>query len=122
MRTNKVKMEKLKIISISSETYHKGRIDSFAVPLLDKNHKGISDNYIIPLLKSFDFKRDSVDDLDLDFENMSAGTWFFIYGNPKIKAWLIIEGKTLSINFDTSLPREKINKIVEKYFEFPKDK
>lgn len=115
-------MEKLKIISIFSEAYPGGRIDSFAVPLLDKNHKGISDNYIIPLLKSFDFKGDSVDDLDLDFENMSVGTWFFAYGNSNIKAMLIIGKKEISIIFDTTLSKEEINKVIEKYFEFPKDK
>ena len=113
----KIKMEKLKIKEMGSEEYPNGRIDSFTVPLVE----GISDNYIIPLLKDLSFTEDSVDDLDLDFENMSSGTYFFVYGNPKIKAHIIIEDKKFSIKFDTSLPREKIIKVMEKYFRFPED-
>jgi len=116
-------MEKLKHIGIASETYPNGRIDTFTVPLVDGTRQGIYHSYLIPLFIDLGFPEEEVGDkLDTDFENRSAGTSVFIYGNPKIKAWLIVEGKTLSINFDTSLPREKINKIVEKYFKFPEDK
>jgi len=114
-------MEKLKILGMSSETYSKGRIDSFTVPLIDNSGKGISDNYLISLFKELDFAEDSVDELDLDFENMPAGTWFFVYGNPNIKAMIIIGKEEISIIFDTTLSKEEINKVIEKYFQFPKE-
>ena len=113
------KMEKLKIVRIATEDYPNGRIDSFTVPLLDKSNQGISVNYIIPLLKDFGFTDDSVEELDIDFENMSAGDHYFIYGNDNIKAILIIEDKAISINFDNNLDKKKINEIVERYFQFP---
>ncbi len=113
-------MEKLKIVGMSSESYPGGRIDSFSVPLSDNPNQGIQHSHIMPLFTEFKFPEEEVWDLDIDFENKPAGTYFFSYGNPKIKAWLIVEDKILSIKFDTSLPREEINKVVEKYFEFPK--
>ena len=113
-------MEKLKIISISSETYPGGRIDSFTVPLFDRFHQGINHSHIMPLFEKLGFAKDSVDDLDIDFENKPAGTYFFSYGNKKIKFFIVIGEKTISINLDTSLPREQINKVIDKYFEFPK--
>jgi len=116
-------MEKLKIKGISSESYPGGRIDSFTIPLLNGSGQGINHSHIMPLFNDFKFPKEEVWDLDMDFENKGvypAGTSFFIYGNPKIKAWLIVEDETLSIKFDTSLPKEEINKVVGKYFEFPK--
>ena len=116
-------MKKLKIKGISSENYPEGRIDSFNIPLVDGSGQGINHSHIMPLFTDFKFPEKEILDLDMDFENKGAypsGTSFFIYGNPKIKAWLIVEDETLSIKFDTSLPKKEINKVVEKYFEFPK--
>ena len=110
------KMEKVKILGMSSEEYPEGRIDSFTFPLVT----GISDKSIIPLFRYLRFTEDSLEDLDLDFENMSSGTYFFIYGNPKIKAHIIIENKKISIKLDTSLPKKNIVSAMEKYFQFPK--
>jgi len=114
-------MEKLKIVGMSSEEYPGGRIDSFTIPLINESQEGINHSHVMPLFRELGFAEEAVWDLDIDFENKVPGTFFFSYGNKKIKSFLVIEEGTLSINFDTSLPREEINEIVEKYFEFPKE-
>ena len=100
---------------MSGETYPEGRIDSFTIP---KGNR-IADNYIIPLFRELGFIEDSLDDLDLDFENNPAGDYFFSYGNNNIKAMIVIGEKKISIIFDTNLDKNKINGVIEKYFEFP---
>ncbi len=108
-------MEKLKINQMISEEYPKGRIDSFTIKLPDKSPHH---SHIIPLFLDLGFPEEkSLDKLDVIFNEVD---YIFLYGNPKIKAHLIIEGDQLSIKFDTSISREKIIKTVEKYFEFPK--
>jgi hypothetical protein len=121
MIKTKTKMEKLKIVGMSSKSYPEGRIDSFSVPLSDNPNQGIQHKYIMPLFRELGFSEEEVWDLDIDFENRSVGSYFFSYGNTKIKAWLIVEEKILSIKFDTSLPREDIIKVMDKYFQFPED-
>jgi len=113
--TKQGKMEKLKIVNVSSEAYPKGRIDSFTIPKCNR----IADNYVIPLFRELGFIEESLDDLDLDFENKPAGNYFFSYGNNNIKAMIVIGEKKISIVFDTNLDKNKINEIIEKYFEFP---
>ena len=115
-------MEKLKIQGISSQEYPGGRVDTFTIPLVNKSGKGINHSHIMPLFTDFKLPEEDVWDLDIDFENKDvypAGTSFFVYINSRIKAWLIVEDETLSMKFDTSLPKEEINEIIEKYFEFP---
>ena len=107
-------MEKLKIIGMSSEEYTEGRIDSFTIKLPNESPHH---SHIIPLFLELGFPKDEVlAKLDVIFSEVG---YLFIYGNPKIKSHLIEEDGTLSIKFDTSIPREKINEIVEKYFKFP---
>ncbi|MFH1310924.1 MAG: hypothetical protein ABIH65_00780 [Nanoarchaeota archaeon] len=107
-------MEKLKIVGMSSEEYNGGRIDSFTIDLPEKSPHH---SHIIPLFLELGFPREEVlDKLDVILQEVG---YLFIYGNPKIKAHLIVEDESLSIKFDTSINREKINKIVEKYFQFP---
>jgi len=113
-------MKKLKILGMSSESYPEGRIDSFSVPLSDNPNQGIQHSHIMPLFRELGFPEEEVWDLDIDFENKPVGTYLFSYGNTKIKAWLFVEDGFLSIKFDTSIPREELDKILEKYFEFPK--
>ncbi len=109
-------MEKLKIEGMSSEEYPGGRIDSFTINLTSESPHH---SHIIPLFLDLGFpKEESLDKLDVIFNEIG---YLFIYGSPKIKAHLIIEGDKLSIKFDTSLPREEIIKILEKYFQFPKE-
>jgi hypothetical protein len=110
------KMEKPKIISISSETYPGGRVDSFTIPNISK---GINHKCIIPLLRELGFPEDSLNDLDIDFENQPTGNYFFSYGNKDIKSMIIIGERKLSIIFDTNLDKNKINQIIRKYFDFP---
>jgi hypothetical protein len=109
-------MKKLKIVGISSEEYPGGRIDTYDVRLLDKDSPSPQ---IMALFRNLNFPEDAV------MEKLDAIYWeggdIFIYGNKKIKAWLLAEDDLISIKFDTSLTREKINKIIEKYFEFPKE-
>lgn len=107
-------MEKLKIKGISSKEYPGGRIDSYEVRLPDEY---VNHSHIIPLFIELGFPEDVVnEELDVIYDEIG---YIFIYGNPKIKAHLFAEDKFLSIKFDTSLPKEEVNKIVEKYFEFP---
>ena len=117
--------KKIMIRGISSQCYPGGRLDSFKIPLKDDSGQGIHHSYLIPLFIDLGFSEDEVmDELDIDFENKEiypSGTFFFIYGNSKIKGYIIIEGENLCINLDTNEERENINKIFEKYFEFPKD-
>lgn len=109
-------MEKLKIEGMSSEEYPGGRIDTYEVRLSDKNSPS---DQVIALFRDLNFPEDSI------MEKLDTIYWevkdIFIYGTKKIKAWLFADEDILSIKFDTSLPREDINKVVEKYFQFPKD-
>lgn len=108
-------MEKLKIEGMSSEEYPGGRIDSFTIKL---SKESPHHSHIIPLFLEMGFPKEEVlDKLDVILNEIE---YIFIYGNPKIKAHFIIGDKNFSIKFDSSLPKEKINKFVEKYFEFPK--
>ena len=107
-------MKKLKIGGMSSEEYPGGRIDSFRVKL-PKEY--VNHSHIIPLFIELGFPVEDVNEkLDIIYSEVG---YIFIYGNQKIKAHLFAEDKDLTIRFDTSLSREKINKIVEKYFQFP---
>lgn len=109
-------MKKLKIKGLASENYPGGRIDSFTIPLMDNPH-----SQLIPLFIELGMpEKDALDELDTDFKHTcSAGTSFFVYVSPNLKAHLIIEEQTLNIEFDTSLPKEKIISIMKKFFIFP---
>ncbi|MBU2616136.1 MAG: hypothetical protein KKC19_03460 [Nanoarchaeota archaeon] len=110
-------MEKLKIIGMSSEEYPGGRIDEYSVQLDDKNTPS---SQVIALFRDLNFPEKTI------IEKLDVIYWergdIFIYGSKEIKAWLLAEEDLLSIKFDTSLTREEINKAVERYFEFPKEK
>lgn len=109
-------MEKLKIVGMSSEEYPEGRIDTYRIKTQEEYTSHL---HIIPLFLELGFPKEIVNErLDTIYEIQSE---IFIYGNEKIKAWIFVEDGLLSIKFDTSLPREEINKAVEKYFEFPKE-
>ena len=111
------KMEKLKIKGMSSEEYPNGRIDSFKIKLpIESPHH----SHIIPLFLELGFPEEEVlGKLDVVLDKID---YIFIYGTSQIKAHLIVDNKNLSIKFDTSFPREKILKIIEKYFQFLEDK
>jgi hypothetical protein len=108
-------MEKLKIEGMSSEEYPGGRIDSFTINLKNGSPHH---SHIIPLFLDLGFpKEESLDKLDVILNEID---YIFMYGGSKIKAHLIVEGDNLSIKFDTSISREDILKIIDKYFQFPK--
>ena len=108
------KMEKLRIVGISSEDYPNGRIDSFEIKLPEESPHHSN---IIPFFLDLGFPEEEVlDKLDIITQEID---YLFIYGNPKIKAHLIVENGNLSMKFDTSLSRDEIIKVMEKYFEFP---
>lgn len=108
-------MEKLKIKGMSSEDYPEGRIDSYKIEL---PRKSPHHSHIIPLFIDLGFPENVVNEkLDVIYHEIG---YIFVYGNQKIKAHLSAEDDELTIRLDTSIPREKINKIVEKYFQFPK--
>ena len=105
-------MPKPKIIEIASEDYPQGRIDSFKINLSENLHQ-----IIIPIFLELDFPEELV--LEKLDTILSEQDYIFIYGNNKIKAHLIIDKQNLSIKFDTTIPKSKFNKIIEKYFQFP---
>ena len=107
-------MKKLKIIGMSSEEYPEGRIDSFTIKLPKESPHH---SHIIPLFLELGFPKEEVlEKLDVTFPEID---YLFIYGNPQIKAHFIEDGGNLYIKLDTIIKKEKINEIVEKYFEFP---
>ncbi|MBU2616138.1 MAG: hypothetical protein KKC19_03470 [Nanoarchaeota archaeon] len=107
-------MDKLKIKGISSESYPGGRLDIFRIALSE----GLVFN-MESLFKALGFDKGVINDLDMHYPS-TRGRYFFYSSN--VKAHLFFEEDELDLIFDTSLPREKINRAVEKYFEFPKDK
>lgn len=62
------------------------------------------------------FKEEVLDKLDVVFNYVDS---LFVYGNPEIKAHIIIEGGKLSIKLDTSVPMEEMVEMLDKYLEFP---
>ena len=110
-------MEKIKIKGIESEEYPNGRIDSFTIELPKKESPHHS--HIIPLFLDLGFPKEEVlDKLDIILQEVD---YIFIYGNPKIKAHIIGENNQFIIKFDTSIPKEKIIKVMDKYFQFPEE-
>ena len=108
-------MKKLKIIGMSSEDYPGGRIDSFEIELLKESPHH---SHLIPSFLDLGFPKEIVlDKLDRIIQEME---YMFIYGSPKIKAYVDVAGGILLIRFDTSFPRRKIIDTMNKYFEFPK--
>ena len=105
-------MKKLKLVGVSSEDYPEGRIDSYRIKLPEKSPHH---SHIIPLFLELGFPKDVVNEnLDIICNEIS---YLFLYGNKRIKAHLSTEDNELTIRFDTSISRQKINKITEKYFE-----
>jgi len=104
-------MEKLKISGISSEDYPNGRIDSFTIPLSEDLVFNIEGLFI-----DLGFDKQVLNDLDMYYPSTKGHHFFY---SEKVKAHLFLEETELNLIFDTSIPREEINKVVEKYFEFP---
>lgn len=105
--------EKLKIKGVFSEEYPGGRIDSFMVALPDESPHH---SHIIPLFLDLGFSKEVVlDKLDVVLNEID---YLFVYGNPRIKAHLIVDESGLCIILDTSIPKEEIVGIFEKYFQF----
>lgn len=104
---------KPKILKISSEKYPEGRIDSFEV---DENEGGWES--IVDCLVDLGFNEGRIrSDIDVTLEDRG---YLFLYLNSKLKVHLSAKesGNSFVVRFDTSLPREEILKVVEKYFRF----
>jgi len=104
-------MKKPKISRISSEEYPKGRIDTFRIPLSEDlvfNMEG--------LFRDLRFDKEVINDLDMHYPSTKG--YYFFYSD-KVKAHLFFEENKVNLIFDTSIPKEEINEIVERYFEFP---
>ena len=108
------KFEKLKIVGMGNEVYPGGRIDSFKISLLSKESPHHS--HLIPLLLDLGFSKKRVlNTMDVILYTID---YMFVYGNPKIKAHISLDGKDLIIRFDTSYSRKKIISAMDKYFVF----
>ena len=105
-------MERSIISGISSEEYPEGRLDIFKIPLSEKLV-----NNIINLFKDFNFSEEVINDLDIHYPS-SRGYYFFY--SSRIKAHMFFEKEFLNLIFDSGISKKEINKIVEKYFQFPK--
>ena len=106
-------MDKLKIKGISNESYPGGRLDIFRIALSEDLVFNMES-----LFRALGFDEGVINDLDMHYPS-TGGRYFFYSSN--VKAHLFFEKDELDLIFDTSLPREEINKAVEKYFEFPKE-
>ena len=106
------KMENLKILGIYSEEYPGGRWDMFKIPLSEELVYKMEN-----VFKELGFSEDVINDLDIHYP--SAKGYYFFY-SPRVKAYLFFEGDVLNLIFDSGLSKKEINKILEKYFEFPK--
>ena len=106
---------KPKILGMKSESYPEGRIDSFKI---DEQQGGFE--AIISCLVDFGFSENAIrGDIDLILEDRG---YLFLYLSPKLKIHLSAEESkdSFMIRFDTSIPKDKILTIIEKYFQFPK--
>jgi hypothetical protein len=112
-------MKKLKIFEISSNEYPGGRIDKISFKIDRFNLHG---DYLIPLFMDLDFSKESMNDIDIEFVDYKESEEiidFFFYGNPKVKAYFLAGRGIIKILFDTTIPREELNEVLNKYFEFP---
>jgi len=107
---------KPKILGMGSESYPEGRIDSFKIDEKEGHWESIVD-----CLVEFGFKDESIR-ADIDMTLEQPRDYLFLYLNSKLKVHLSAEESEdfFTIRFDTSLPKEKIVKIFEKHFQFPK--
>jgi len=108
-------MEKPQILGVKSEEYSKGRLDSFSISEKNRGFEAI-----VSCLVDFGFSEESIKtEIDLALEHRD---YLFLYLNHDLKVHLSAEGTKNSfvVRFDTSLSREKINKVMGKYFQFPK--
>lgn len=110
-----IKMEKPKILEIGSRSYPEGRIDSFKIDESSGHWESIVDCLI-----DFGFKDESIR-ANIDFTLEDRG-YLFLYLNPKLKVHLSAEESknSFTIRLDTSIPRDLIIKVFERYFQFPK--
>ena len=104
---------KLKILQLKSEEYPDGRIDSYRVKYDDESHK-----ILIPLFLDLGFKQDEV--LEKLARIFEEGESLFVYGSSDTKAYIKTSIDELELIFDTSINKEKLNKVLEKYLDFPK--
>ncbi len=107
---------KPKILGMSSESYPNGRLDTFKI---DEN-EGHWES-IVNCLIEFGFKDNSIRaNIDATLEDRE---YIFLYLNPKLKVHLSAEKSEdfFTVRFDTSIPRDKILKIVAKHFQFPEE-
>jgi len=105
---------KPKILGMSSESYPGGRLDSFKIDEKEGRWESIVD-----CLVDFGFNDGSIrENIDATLEDRG---YIFIYLNSKLKVHLSAEESEdfFTVRFDTSIPREEILKIMNKYFQFP---
>ena len=105
-------MEKIKLISVRNEEYPEGRWDRFTIkPVLELIDP------MTNLFKDLGFSVEVLNDLDMYYPEFGGFKSFY---SKKIKAYLIgYDEDCLEIVLDSNLPRIKIVKIVERYFQFP---
>jgi hypothetical protein len=110
-----IKMEKPKVLGISSENYPGGRIDSFEID--EKSGKW---EKAIDCLIELGFSKEPIlTKIDTILEHRG---YLFLYLNQNLKVHLFAEDSKncFTIRLDTSLPREEIIRSFEKHFELPK--
>ena len=108
-------MVKPKILGFGSESYPEGRIDYFKIDEI-----GGAFETIVSCLTDFGFSEDSIrTKIDLTLEDRG---YLFTYLNSSLKLHLSAEESEdfFVVRFDTSLPKDEIIAVMEKYFEFPK--
>jgi len=104
-------MEKIKLISVSSDEYPEGRWDSFTLKPVEELIEPL-----VNLFRDLGFGKEALNDLDIYYPELGGFNAFY---SKKIKAYVIGYGDEIEIVFDSNFPRSKIVTMVEKYFQFP---
>lgn len=105
---------KPKVLGMGSQSYPEGRIDRFKIDENEGNWETLVD-----CLVDFGFKDESIRaEIDVTLEERG---YLFLYLNPKLKIHLSAEESEdyFTIRFDTSIPKDEVLRIIEKYFQLP---
>ena len=106
-----IKMIRLRIKSITSKEYKKGRVDVFTIEITEEMHKNI-----ISLLLKLGFKSDEIGEFDTPYGNVD----FFSFAHKKNMRIYFINGPTkneCSLIIDSTIKKDDLMSIIEEYFQ-----
>jgi hypothetical protein len=104
-----IKKNKPKIVEISSEEYPSGRIDR----LILLENKDFHDS-LISFMKDLNFDNENLDKFDVELDSFEG--YLFAY-SKKAKIHLVKLKKEIIILIDSSIDKENLIDIIERYFQ-----